>query len=115
MRIVILKAGTYNDAQHHAHVLAAGDLLETGHEYGQNLVEDGYANPIGYAVDENLPAEIAVSAETVEAEPVEAAREIEPSGDTLPSEPQTIDLADGVDEMEASLAGKTLSRRKTRK
>jgi hypothetical protein len=105
MNVVILKDGTYNDARHHAHALKAGDFLETGKDYGEQLVADGFANGFSRGVIDEAQA----------AEDVAAGLAPDVPAETPADEPALIDLSDGVDDVEASTAGKALSARKRSK
>ncbi len=67
MRIRALLEADFNDADHKARRLAAGDELETGDDYGARLVALGLAEPVTDAPD---------------AEP-----EGEPEPETAPAEP----------------------------
>lgn len=103
MRLIIQKAGVYNDVYLRAHKLQPGDVLETRMEYGQSLIASGFAineKSIVPAEDvhEDQPSDN-VRNENVEAEP----------------EPGASDLEDGVDDGEATLASKTLATRKRAK
>ena len=54
MKIKILKAGRYNDANHSAQDCEEGQVFETGVGYGESLIESGYAD---YAEGEPEPEE----------------------------------------------------------
>jgi hypothetical protein len=113
MQIVILQAGPYNDARHHAHRLAAGDVFETGHDYALSLIASGLARPA------NVLAETVASNPPIEP-PTEPDQPIEPptvSAETPPvdADPIVITPADGIDADEASAAGHVLAARKKAK
>jgi len=55
MKLKILVAGRYNNAQHRANNYDESDILETAPEYGSLLVDEGFAEEI--QEDEPEPGE----------------------------------------------------------
>lgn len=49
MRLTILKPGIYNDASNKSHRCEVGTEITTLPVYGQSLIDDGYARPVGAA------------------------------------------------------------------
>lgn len=56
MKILIQKAGVYNDVYHHAHHVAAGAEFETSFDYGQSLIADGFAVAARPVVETSEPS-----------------------------------------------------------
>ncbi|MEI7987733.1 MAG: hypothetical protein WCI88_01740 [Chloroflexota bacterium] len=80
MRIRILKAGTYNDKNRHAHLLKAGEEFETGERYGASLITSQYAELVK-AIDRPNADTIQIPAQpveqlTIEVQETRAARKI---------------------------------------
>jgi hypothetical protein len=106
MKLIIQKAGTYNDARNHAHRLQPGDELDTGLEYGQSLIASGFAiagNVVVYeppVSDSEQPSDNTRKGNADEADP---------------NVVKEIDLSDGADDDEATFASKTLATRKRTK
>lgn len=57
IKLKILVASTYNDANHQAQNLGVGDTLITGEAYGRTLIESGLAEQIVEEAPVETPAE----------------------------------------------------------
>jgi hypothetical protein len=112
MKIIVDVLGVYNDAAHRAHRLQPGDELETGHEYAHSLIASGLAHaptPVGETEPTTTTPPADVFMETAGADPVGAPPADEIGAPAAEEPAAQIDLADGVDDTEASLAGKALA------
>lgn len=110
MKLIIQKTGVYNDVRRRAHRMQPGDVLDTGLEYGQSLIASGFAVDANQAAVETLhetslqPSDNPRKGNEEDADP-----------EAQPSAVKEIDLADGVDDGEATFASRTLSTRKRTK
>lgn len=81
MNLIIITAGTYNDARRRAHQLQTGDPLVTSQDYGLSLIASGMARDAQEIIaaieaDDSPPKTHEVSVES-NTEPTETPAEIE--------------------------------------
>jgi hypothetical protein len=100
VRIKILVDGVYNDEHNTAIERKAGDIHDTLTNYGMSLVVSGLAEPVIVTKPEpELPDDDIEDDTACDDDDV----------------PVTIDLRDGVSDVEAHIAGKALKRRRKTK